>query len=209
MNHARVRQEILPSQRISQKELMGQHVPFQSIAWAACDDEVAGRGRSASRHGVDVIDRREFEVESGAAVDAAAAAVAHHRPFQGALGFPPEDLPDLALQAARRAWEWDAGSAMSGHCTSPKRSDAQRRGFPVLGVADRAEKAERALRARRLGGRTSELSCVGRRRNERLMDSRLVDSAKVTPPGRHASHHCIGAREAQEARAALPVPSPR
>lgn len=156
MHHAGVRQEILSGTGISKEEFKGEHVPFHPIAGTAGHHEIARRMRAALRERVYMVDRCEVEIEGGAAVDAATAAVAHHGPFQGAFMFPPEDLLDLALHAARGAGEWNAVSAMLGHCTSPKRSDAQRRGFPVLGVADRAENAERALRARRIGGRTSE-----------------------------------------------------
>jgi hypothetical protein len=103
-----------------------------------------------------MIDRGEIQIEWRAAIDAAAAAVAHHGAFHGALVLPPEDLADLSLEAARRAWEWNAVSAMLRHCTSQKHSDARRRVFPVPGVANGTnEMTERALRARRVD-RTSE-----------------------------------------------------
>ncbi|MFI5230749.1 MAG: hypothetical protein ACHQWU_16880 [Gemmatimonadales bacterium] len=57
--------------------------------------------RAAFGKRVDVIDRGEIQIEWRAAIDAAAAAVAHHRAFHGALVLPAEDLPDLSLETAR------------------------------------------------------------------------------------------------------------
>ena len=82
-----------------------------------------------------------------------------------------DEVSEFAMEAVGGAGEWDAVSAMSGHCTSPKRSDARRRGFPVPGVAIRAEMTEPALRARRGAGGTSEWPCAIRRRNEQLSPS--------------------------------------
>jgi hypothetical protein len=73
---------------------------------------------------VHVIDRRMIVLERRAAVDTAAAAVAHY----GALECPLEiDVAKVgavtpAEKSTRRAGEADAMNAVPRHCTSPKRT---------------------------------------------------------------------------------------
>jgi hypothetical protein len=112
MNCPRIRQKILPRTRISEKEFQRQHISFHSITRPARHHQIPRRVRSAFGEWIDMIDRGEIQIEWRAAIDAAAAAVAHHGAFHGALVLPPEDLADLSLEAARRAWEWNAVSAM-------------------------------------------------------------------------------------------------
>jgi hypothetical protein len=57
--------------------------------------------RAAFGERIDVIDRGEIQIEWRAAIDTAAATIAHHRAFHGALVLPAEDLADLSLETAR------------------------------------------------------------------------------------------------------------
>ena len=112
MHHPRVGEKIQSRGRISQEELLRHHIPLQSITRSTRDHEISRRVGAAFGERVDVVDRREVEVEGRAAVDTAATAVAHHGALERAAVFPPEDLADLALKSTRGAWEWNAVSAM-------------------------------------------------------------------------------------------------
>ncbi len=124
MHHAGVEQEVHPSQRVANEEVVRQHVALETIAGSTGRDQVAVRGHPPASTRVHVIDRRMIVLERRTAVHAAAAAVAHH----GALECPLEvDVAKVgavtpAEKSARRAGEADAMNAVPRHCTSPKRT---------------------------------------------------------------------------------------
>ena len=124
MDYSRIQQKIHPRQRISNEEIVRQHVALEAIAGTAGRDQVAVRGHPPAGTRVHVIDRRMIMLERRAAVHAAAAAVAHH----GALECPPEiNVAKVGAvtppeKSARRAGEADAMNAVPRHCTSPKRT---------------------------------------------------------------------------------------
>jgi hypothetical protein len=82
MNGPRIREEILPRTGISEKEFEGQHIAFEPITRPTRHDQIPRRMRSAMRQWIHMIDRGEIDIEESAAIDAAAAAIAHRGAFQ-------------------------------------------------------------------------------------------------------------------------------
>lgn len=85
MNHAGIRQKIETGDRIPNEEFVREHVAFHAITGATRHDEIARHVRASACKRVDVIDGSDGEVECRAAVDAAAAAVTHHRALERAF----------------------------------------------------------------------------------------------------------------------------
>jgi len=77
VNGASVSDEVLTRPRIAGEELGRQQVSLESIARATREHDVAWRVGSAVRERMHVIERSNVEVQLRAAVDAAAATVAH------------------------------------------------------------------------------------------------------------------------------------
>ena len=115
MDHARVCQKIETCDGISNEELVRQHVALHPITRAACHDQVAWHVRATAREWVDVVDSGDSELERRAAIDAAAAAVAHHGALERALLLAAAVTKGFTVKAARAAREWgdDAVKSMS------------------------------------------------------------------------------------------------
>ena len=99
------------------EELVRQHVGLEAVAGAAGGDEVAGGGDPALRERMDMVERRDRELERRAAVHAAAATVTHGRALGGALQVGGRHAARMAVEAAGRAWEGDPRKGLaSGQC---------------------------------------------------------------------------------------------
>jgi len=88
MYRSRVCDEVLSRPWVSSEELRRQEVSLEAITGAAGEDDVALNVRAAVRQRVDVIECGEIEFQVRAAVDAAAAAIAHGRTLDRALLVP-------------------------------------------------------------------------------------------------------------------------
>jgi len=118
MDGSGVAYEIRAGPRISSEELIGQHVALEAIARGTGRDQVARCVRSALRHGVYVVERRDVERQRNGAVDAASAAVTHGSVLEGTLEAVIVDLARAASETAGRAGERDSVETTSRHCTS-------------------------------------------------------------------------------------------
>src|ERR671915_1580010 len=155
MDDARIQQKVQSRQRISDEEVVRQHVALQSIAGAAGGDEVSVGGEATARAGVHVIDRRTIVLEPPAAVHAAPAAIAHYGALESSLEIKALKVGGTAPaeESARRTRKADAMNAVTRHCTSPKRTT------PHAGWGTRTGRRVRVNEARRFAATSS-----GRRR---------------------------------------------
>ena len=85
MDCSRVCDEVLARPRIASEELRRKKIAFEAVARPAREHDVALHVCAAMRERVNVIERREIEFQMRAAIDAAAAAIAHGRTLDGAL----------------------------------------------------------------------------------------------------------------------------
>jgi hypothetical protein len=124
MDHARIKKEIHPRQRIAHEEVVREHVTLEPVAGTAGGDEVAVRRHAAARARVHVIESRMVVLEARAAVHTAPAAVAHYRALERSLEIDVAKVGGTtpAEESARRTGEADAMNAVLRHCTSPKRT---------------------------------------------------------------------------------------
>jgi hypothetical protein len=118
--------------RVPNEKLVWEQVALKAITGPTGHHQVARDVRSTMREWVDVVDRRRAHFQRMAAINAASAAVAHHR----ALDCPLSLAGDRVKGAPRKPVnglprKGDSGKVMSQHCTSPGKSDAQlREEFP-------------------------------------------------------------------------------
>ena len=168
MNHPSVHQEIHPGQRIAHEEIVRQHVALQTVTWSTRGHQVPVCGDTAPRAGMHVIDSRMIVLETGAAVHAATAAVAHYGAFERSLEIDVAKVGRTTPteESARRAGEADAMNAVPRHCTSPKRT-TPRAGWGIragrVGVGGAHQRVTTTVGRRCSGsveGRRSTLMCL-------------------------------------------------
>jgi hypothetical protein len=85
MCRVRISNEIRARPGKSYEKFGGEHVAFEAVAPAAGENDVAWGVRAAVRQRMDVVERREVELQSGGAIDAPPAAVSHGGVFYRAL----------------------------------------------------------------------------------------------------------------------------
>ena len=94
--------EVLSRPRVAGEELGWQQVALEAIARATRQHDVAGRMGAAVGERVHVIERRQVELESRAAVDAATTTVAHGRSLERSLQVAWRNLLEPAADARGR-----------------------------------------------------------------------------------------------------------
>jgi hypothetical protein len=85
MHRARVPHEVDPGPGVGGKERRRELISLQLITVAARENDVAMAMCAAVGKGINVVERRRVEIESGAAIDTASPTVAHGGALDGAL----------------------------------------------------------------------------------------------------------------------------
>jgi hypothetical protein len=198
MNHSRVQQKVESRQRISDEEVMRQHVALQSVTGAAGGDEVSVGGQATAGARVHVIDRRTIVLEPRTAVHAAPAAIAHHGALESSLEINVLKVGGTtpAEESARRTGEADAMNAVPSHCTSPKRTT------PRAGWGTRTGRRVRVNGARRFFATSSGRRRGGSEEGRRSTIMRLRSRGGWYPvgTGSRAPYECGAERHGARAR---------
>ena len=127
MHGARIPHEVGAGPGMRGEEVVWKEVTLQPVTAIAREDNVARMMRAAVRERIDMVERRRVEVEGGGAVNAAPAAVAHGRAFDGALVPGAAELigawPPGATWEVGKAWKHDAVTlSTNGHFTSREKA---------------------------------------------------------------------------------------
>ena len=106
MYRARIHDEIHPRPRKAGEEISRQKISLESIALGARQHDVARHVRPTPRQRMDVVERREVELERRGAVDASSAAIAHRGALDRSFLMPGRNGLGPAARAGQ-AWEGD------------------------------------------------------------------------------------------------------